>query len=299
MDNKKDFLADLIEAEEKELSDTDTVDNEETSFEDELNEIGVSDDDSLDYEQEQPSAKKKHFIQVPIIISLVIVAVAALGLFIFKGFFNTSVVGTWMYTEVSSADEASASSEDISIDRYYIFEDDGTLSMVIGTITQKCDYKITYDEENTMFVNMIFDAATTYTYECNISGNMFTGRKLSLVNSEYNQQLDLESAKYKTPEIEHDKDFAPKEELLGKWVYDDGFYTFSFEFNEDGSAQYSEYGTTIADGYYTYTDTEFTFIYYSYKREEMERSYEIVDGSLIVDGIMQFTKQSEASADES
>ena len=43
-----------------------------------------------------PQPKKKSIIQLPIIIGIVIVAVAAAALFVIKGFFDTSIVGTWI-----------------------------------------------------------------------------------------------------------------------------------------------------------------------------------------------------------
>lgn len=308
MDEKKDILTPEFESEENVVSDTDTAIDENTtidelenngSFSDELLETGALEELESDQLEVQPVKTKKRLLQIPIIISLAIVLVAAVGLFVFKAFFNTSIVGTWVYTEqTASADEAVEGENTSALERYYIFNKDGTMEMVIGTIRQKCTYEISYNEEGVMSLFMYLEGANTFTYECEISGNMFSGRKLVLKDSYYQQTMELKSGKYKEPEIEHDKDFVANEELLGKWVYDDGYYTFTFEFNEDGSAKYTEYGIVTATGYYTYTDNTFTFNYYANEPAQMERGYEIVNGDLIVDGVMQFVKETDSTPDE-
>lgn len=305
MDKNKEFLASLIESEENEISDTDTVDNENTSDED-VNEAGVfseeleetADETPADYVADtQMPTSKKSFIQIPIIISIVLVALVALGFFVVKAFFNTSIVGTWLYSYTASPDEVTISNGDYDIEYYYAFEKDGTASVTLGTIKYVGSYEIVYSEENVPSIEVYIPNTMQGTFEYEVTGNMFTGRTLTLTNTYYESTTTLTSIDYEAPEIEHEEDFEPDEKLTGTWIYDDGYNTLKYVFNEDGTAEYIENDYVYVTGYYTYTDDTVTLDYYALEPTPMELTYQFVDDTIVINGI-QCVRESEASADE-
>ena len=305
MDNKKEFQASLIEAEKNEISDADTVDNENTSeeafnetsdFSEELKDTAYETSEVSDTDV-QAQVSKKSFIQIPIIISIVLVALVALGFFVVKAFFNTSIVGTWLYTYTASPDEVAISNGDYDIDYYYAFEKDGTASVTLGTIKYVGSYEVTYSDDNVASIEVYIPNTMQGTFEYTVTGNLFTGRTLTLTNTYYETNTVLTSIDYVVPEIEHEKDFEPNEKLTGTWIYDDGYNTLKYVFNEDGTAEYIENDYVYVTGYYSYTDDLITLDYYALEPTPMELTYQFVDDTIVINGI-QCVRESAASSDE-
>ena len=117
MDENKEFQAsenteETLNSEAEAINNEDIVqENSSVVFADELAEIEDNAVSPVEY-GEAVKPKKKHFIQIPVIISLVIVVGVALGFLIFKCFFNTSIVGTWAIEDPTqseaTADEATS-----------------------------------------------------------------------------------------------------------------------------------------------------------------------------------------------
>lgn len=308
MDEKKDFLASESEAENTANSDADTTNNEnieETfsgAFSDELAETqGVA---PVDYNANVPVAVKKSFIQVPIIISIALIVLVALGFLVFRVFFNTSIDGTWMVKDTATPDEATTATSDEAVKNYYCFEDDGSgkggkASIYLGSMRMIGEYTLSTSEEGTKTVNISIPTALEGSFEYEVSGNEIFGRTLELKDSYYGQKIELESTKLEIPEMKPDDDFKPSAKLTGKWTYDDGFYKMSYEFREDGTATVSQSDILFADGVYSYTDNSITIKYYTNKEVTMELNYELKDNSIIIDGIMQFVKETDSTSDES
>ena len=308
MDENKDFLTSESEAENNINSDTDTTTNESSqesfsgAFSDEIAETqGESETEvtPVDYSANAPVAvkKKKGFIQLPIIISLAILVLVALGFLVFKVFFNTSVVGTWTVKDTATADEATTASDEVA-KNYYTFEDDGTASIHLGTMKMIGTYSLDTSDEGTRTIDISIPSALEGTFEYEVTGNEITGRTLTLTDTYYGQSIDLESTKLVIPEMKPDADFKPNEKLAAKWTYDDEYYKMSYELREDGTATVSQSDILFADGVYNYTDNTITIKYYTNQEVTMELNYELKDDSIIIDGI-QFMKDTGSSSDES
>lgn len=309
MDDNKDFLASETEDENNINSDTDTTTNESTqesfsgAFSDEIAETqadSATDTAPVDYSASAPVAvkKKKGFIQLPVIISLAILILVALGFLVFKVFFNTSIVGTWTVKDTATADEATTATSDEVAKNYYTFDDDGTASIHLGTMKMIGTYSLETSEEGTRSIEISIPSALEGTFEYEVTGNEITGRTLTLKDTYYGQSIDLESTKLVIPEIKPDADFKPSDKLTAKWTYDDGYYKMSYELREDGTATVSQSDILFADGVYNYTDSTITIKYYTNQEVTMELNYELADNSIIIDGI-QFVKDTGSSSDES
>ena len=308
MDENKDFLTSETEGENNINSDADTTTNESTqesfsgAFSDEIAETQTDSTPEVapvDYSVSAPVAvkKKKSFIQLPIIISLAILILVALGFLVFKIFFNTSVVGTWTVKDSATADEATTATSDEAAKNYYTFEDDGTASIHLGTMKMVGTYSLE-EKDGTRTIDISIPSALEGSFEYKVSGNEIGGRTLTLTDTSYGQSIDLESTKLVIPEMKPDADFKPSEKLTGKWTYDDGYYKMSYELREDGTSTVSQSDILFADGVYNYNDNKITIKYYTNQEVTMELNYELKDDSIIIDGI-QFVKDTGSSSDES
>lgn len=309
MDENKDFLTSETEAEDKINSDTDTTTNDSNqesfsgAFSDEIAETQgnlETEAAAVDYNANASVAvkKKKSFIQLPVIISLAILILVALGFLVFKVFFNTSVVGTWTVKTTASADEATTATADEAAKNYYTFEDDGTASIHLGTMRMMGTYSLNTSDEGTKTIDISIPSALEGTFEYTVTGNELAGRTLTLKDTYYGQSIDLESSKLVIPDMKPDADFKPNDKLTGKWIYDDGYYKMSYELNEDGTATVNQSDILFADGVYNYTDNTITIKYYTNQESVMELNYELKDNSIIINGI-QFKKDTGSSSDES
>lgn len=309
MDENKDFLTSEQEAENNINSDTDTKTNENSqegfsgAFSEEIAETqGVSESEAapVDYSANTPVAvkKKKGFLQLPVIISLAIIVLVALGFLVFKVFFNTSVVGTWTVNDTATADEATTATADEVAKNYYTFEDDGTASIHLGTMKMIGTYSLNTSDEGTRTIDISIPSALEGTFEYEVTGNEITGRTLTLTDTYYGQSIDLVSTKLVIPDMKPDADFKPSDKLSAKWTYDDGYYKMSYELREDGTATVSQSDILFADGVYNYTDNTITIKYYTNQEVTMELNYELKDDSIIIDGI-QFMKDTGSTSDES
>ncbi len=309
MDENKEFLTSENEEETKVNSDTDTDNNENheeltneytSEFSEEIaeTEADVQDVTPVEYNAETATVqtKKKSIIQIPIIISAVILVLVALGFLVFKCFFNTSIIGTWTVSDTATPDEASTEEEETS-KSYYIFENDGTAKIAIGTFRMEGTYTITTNDEGTRSVEINIPSALQGTFEFEVSGNELQGRKLVLTNPDYGQSIDFESTKMIVPEMKVEEDFEPSEKLTGDWSYDDGYYMMNYELREDGTASVNQSDVIFADGVYTYTEDMITIKYYTDSEVTMELEYQLDGETLIVNGIP-FTRVTDASADE-
>lgn len=309
MDENKDFLTSETEAEDKINSDTDTTTNDSNqesfsgAFSDEIAETQgnlETEAAAVDYNANASVAvkKKKSFMQLPVIISLAILILVALGFLVFKVFFNTSVVGTWTVKTTASADEATTATADEAAKNYYTFEDDGTASIHLGTMRMMGTYSLNTSDEGTKTIDISIPSALEGTFEYTVTGNELAGRTLTLKDTYYGQSIDLESSKLVIPDMKPDADFKPNDKLTGKWIYDDGYYKMSYELNEDGTATVNQSDVLFADGVYNYTDNTITIKYYTNQESVMELNYELKDNSIIINGI-QFNKDTGSSSDES
>lgn len=296
MDENKEFLT-SENTEEMVSSEAEAINNEDIAqeissgvFADELSEIEDSAVSPIEY-GETVKPKKKRFIQIPIIISLVIVIGVALGFLIFKCFFNTSIVGTWA---IEDPTQSEATADEASLSKiYYIFDDDGTASMAYGTMRYAGTYTVSGNE-----INMQIQLANLYaSFEFSVTGNVFTGRTLTFKDSSYDMEYTFHSTNREISDMKVDEDFKPIDKLTGEWNYFDGTYDFNYNFKSDGTVSIDQNGMLFVDGVYNYTEDTITIKYFSDSEQIMELDYTVDEDALVINGL-QYLKVGSASADE-
>ena len=164
MDENKEFLAPENESESTNTDTTseNTENTEEFAAFAENNEDTPQNIDGMSEEavatETTPAPKKKKLLQLPIIISVVIVAAVALTLFVTKAFFDTSIVGTWIQSVPMSSD-TSSSDEAANFDIYYTFYNDGTLDFTVGTMTWNGTYTVSTDKSGNQTLERVLNGS--------------------------------------------------------------------------------------------------------------------------------------------
>ena len=209
-----------------------------------------------------PQPKKKSIIQLPIIIGIVIVAVAAATLFVIKGFFDTSIVGTWIES-VDVTGNSASSDEASKVDVYYTFNGDNTLNYRIGSMVWNGTYTVSTDDSGKQTLAMTLNGNET---SCNyaVSGNMFSGRTLELSTSTAANKVKLKSGSEVKPELKVDKDFKADKKITGSWTYDNGYAKMTYKFNDDGTVEINQSDALNVDGTYLIKNGTIIIKYYCY-----------------------------------
>lgn len=263
-----------------------------SAFADELSELEENTVTPVEYGEGSPQENKKHFIQLPVIISLIIVVGVVLGFLVFKCFFNTSVVDTWVI-ENDAAQSGATADEASEVKVYYTFEDDGVASVSYGTMSYVGEYSVS---DNVINLN-IQSANLVASFEYSVSGNVFTGRTLTFKDSSYDLDYTFHSVKREIPKLKVDDNFKSSDKITGEWNYFDGYYDLSYTFRSDGTVSLSQNNMLYIDGVYNYTDNTITIKYYADSEQTTDIEYTVTDDALIINGL-QYLKVGSASADE-
>lgn len=265
-------------------------------------------------------AKKKPILMKTIVISIVIVVLAAITALAIKLFVNNSVSGTWhLVREVQVMDDNATSDEathPLNVDYYFDFKDDGTVSSTIGTVTGTGTYKESKDENGKTVVTMdIYDTLTQYflngNYTAEISGNFFTGKTMKFTSVDNPEKTyDFESAKYTAPEIKREGEFTPNDDIVGKWTYSTGEFTLVYEFDKNGNAKYTEKAMSInpytyqpmnidisMSGIYNVSDSTVTITYFFLEQSDRDMQFRL-DGDTLYINDYPFTKDGAATKDQ-
>lgn len=292
MEENKDLLT--SESTEETINAEDEAQETSTSaFADELSELEENMVTPVEFgETAVQTNNKKRFIQLPIIISLIIVVGVVLGFLVFKCFFNTSIVGTWVI-EDDTAQSGATEDEASAVKTYYIFEDDGVASIAFGTMKYVGTYSISGNEISID----ISSAYLTASFEYTVTGNVFTGRTLTFTDTSYDTDYTFHSTNRETPDLKVDDDFKSNDKLTGEWNYYDGYYDFSYTFNSNGTVSIDQNNMLFVDGVYSCTDNTITIRYYADSEQTMELEYTVDDDALVINGL-QYLRVGSASADE-
>ncbi len=248
--------------------------------------------------EEKPLLPRKRKIvknnQLPITIGIVVAIL--LALFVWKAFFNNSLTGQWFYVHdgqyTETLDNPIETGDSIeNINKYsqrvvYEFTDDGKCSVTLGTMSVMGGYS-TYQTEN----GSILSANVYYqympllygSYKYDLSGNMFTGRKLTIFGNNDDSNILLKQGEGHNPLKRYD-DEKLDDRLTGKWKDPD--YEQYYTFTKDGHFIMEIEGHLRIDHVYTvfdegilktkyYADTEQTYTY----------NYSFDDGELTFNGI--------------
>ena len=239
--------------------------------------------------EEAKPAKKKPFLQVPVIIALCLIAATLLGYFVFVGFFLKEPEGvTW-------------SSEQDGATYYYEFKNDGTFQANIGSIEINSTYQKTKSADgNTITVGTNFgsfyaNAPATYT----ISGSrLFGGQTLNGSYGEgYDFTLTQATKKIMMPDLP--ENFEANEDLVGTWIFKYmGYDIYKVTFGDKGSMilEFVQDGIKY-NGTYTFDDTTINFTYCVSENVAVPVDYAIVDKDNLTFMGYNFVREGSAAAE--
>jgi len=300
-------------AEEAAEESAEVISEADTAFGEELAEV------EADAPAEAP--KKKSLIMKPVLIAAGIVIVVALAALVIRLFFNTGLDGTWHYVRqvpmLASDATSDEAVENVDVDYYFTFSG-SEVKATIGTVTSKGTYEVHKNDDGKSVMTMeLTDLITSYNflpygeYEVNVSGNAFTGRKLTLTTaSDESATIEMTSASYSAPEIKRENDFTPVESIQGKWIFNQEGYDLSYEFSKDGTATYHEKVSQMnmytganmtidytIEGIYDVNDTSITMHFYYTKDSSMDITYQSDGDTLYINGFP-FVKEGTATSAE-
>ncbi len=312
-ENTEEAAADTAETVEDNTDEVLADDTAAGEFAEELAEVGE--------DAAATAPAKKSIIMKPILIAACIVFVVALAALVIRLFFNTGVDGTWHYERevpmmASDATDDQAV-ENVVVDYYFTFNN-GEVEATIGTVTSKGTYEVTKNSDGKSVMTMdLTDLITSYNflpygeYEISVSGNVFTGRKLTLSTSaSETATIEMTSGSYTAPTLEREGEFTPVEEIEGKWLFNQEGYDLSYEFTKDGKAVYHEkvsqmnmytgsYMTVdyTIEGIYEVNDSAISLHFYYTKESSMDITYQSDGDTLYINGFP-FTKEGTSTADQ-
>lgn len=251
--------------------------------------------------------KSKRVLHFSIIIAIIIFASALL---VFGAtsltraiFFDNSIVGTWMVDPEYVKENSTATGDEAVPETTYeqnsflIFTDEyaeggeennvKVAKLKCGTAEYIGQY-IAQDNEDgtkTVLVSISYFFSGNFT-QSELSGNMFTGKELKLVDDN-NNTLPLVSASLPNITVAVSEDFKVNDKLVGEWT--DGEYGYVFKFNADGTVYVNLGGTASYEGSYVWDDEKITVTYIQMDETTTVYTYAFDDEVLIIEGLG-FTK---------
>ncbi len=219
----------------------------------------VSDAETPDTEKtedEAKPAKKKPFLQPPIIIACCIVLAAILGFLVYVAFFLKEPENvTW--------------SDEINGTKVYLeFKSDGTYTGYFGSVELIGSFQKTKDDEgknsiaiDQNFGNFIQGMPATYT----ITGSKILGNQKMTCSYGEDREFTMTQAKRDKSPLELPEDFTPDDNLTGSWVVKYMNYdVIKATFNKDGSMvlEMNQGATVKYNGIYTIDGSTINFTYY-------------------------------------
>lgn len=251
--------------------------------------------------------KSKRVLHFSIIIAIIIFASALL---VFGAtsltraiFFDNSIVGSWMVDPEYVKENSTATGDEAVPETTYeqnsflIFTDEyaeggeennvKVAKLKCGTAEYIGQY-IAQDNEDgtkTVLVSISYFFSGNFT-QSELSGNMFTGKELKLVDDN-NNTLPLVSASLPNITVAVSEDFKVNDKLVGEWT--DGEYGYVFKFNADGTVYVNLGGTASYEGSYVWDDEKITVTYIQMDETTTVYTYAFDDEVLIIEGLG-FTK---------
>ena len=186
---------------------------------------------------------KKNFY-TPVIITFFIVLVSVAFTIISALFFNSDMKGTWrIHFKLEEKDYT----------HYLTILDNHQFTYSFGGITYDGKYTIdTADKTLNISSSSYGKYNINSNFKYNVTGNAFTGRSISLTNSD-NTELPFKQSDDYIPVIKYYSDFKPDENLIGSWLYKDEKqgYNYTFTFYDDGRYEYLCSGSRHIGAYKT------------------------------------------------
>ena len=249
--NAEETLDTASEDAEKAVS---TVEDNATEADNMVSDVDITETEKS--EEEAKPAKKKPFLQPPIIIACCIVLAAILGFLVYIAFFLKEPENvTW--------------SDEINGTKVYLeFKSDGTYTGYFGSVELIGSFQKTKDDEgknsiaiDQNFGNFIQGMPATYT----ITGSKILGNQKMTCSYGEDREFTMTQAKRDKSPLELPEDFTPDDNLTGSWVVKYMNYdVIKATFNKDGSMvlEMNQGATVKYNGIYTIDGSTINFTYY-------------------------------------
>lgn len=297
-EDNKEILEDLSQQESQQTAldepenkpeDADTVEAEngnsdnQGDYQSQFNELSAGESSELYSQQDvfaeeyadantQVQTKKKRLLMPCTIIALCIFVLAAISGAVYMLFFNNSPVGTYM-----------VAGQDSGTKTYFIFDEDGAAKYKIDSITFIGTYSKAAGEKVSLYIPLGYTAMQG-DYNFDVSGNVFTGKKL-VISTDEGGSIELTAAQLPESALSPQKDFTTDEKLIGTWRTIDDEQPLTYSFNSDGTMYMSSEAMRI-DAAYTIEDSKIKTTYTAYGEENsMEEEYAFDGDTLIISGI--------------
>ena len=249
--NAEETLDTASEDAEKAVS---TVEDNATEADNMVSDVDITETEKS--EEEAKPAKKKPFLQPPIIIACCIVLAAILGFLVYVAFFLKEPENvTW--------------SDEINGTKVYLeFKSNGTYTGYFGSVELIGSFQKTKDDEgknsiaiDQNFGNFIQGMPATYT----ITGSKILGNQKMTCSYGEDREFTMTQAKRDKSPLELPEDFTPDDNLTGSWVVKYMNYdVIKATFNKDGSMvlEMNQGATVKYNGIYTIDGSTINFTYY-------------------------------------
>lgn len=318
----QDTETDVLHEDEEEvltaLSEEETEKPETTEMPEEADSMAEAVNDT------KPVRQKRY--RAPLIIAACAFAVTILFFCGWKCFFNTDIRGCWRL-------EVSVPDSDKKIEYNFTFEDNNVMRYQTGGQAAIGRYFLSKKNNKdvlTFFLTNGQNYPLSAEFNYDFSGNVFTGRKLSLTDrsgfllSPDGEDTDSETIEAKKKitgsvkendltyyvwdltspaqeDFKQDKpaeDFKEDKQLTGTWIYkaDEEGFDYTFTFNSDGTFEQRNFESEI-HGTYTVSDGKCKVSFYSLSNTLMdgELAYSVKDGVLTF-GTHEFTRTNDKDA---
>lgn len=224
-------------------------------------------------ENTQAKAGKKRILYPSTIVVLVLVVASIVFYAVYASFFQTSVKGVWLSTEVEEASTANS---------YLVLTDDNIAYMAFGTMRYMGSYSTDYDDDGQkiLTVNIPYALQSNFIYD--VQGDILTLTVDGDSTSYTFKNVELPDYTLTVPD-----DYVQDDNILGKWK--DYNYDIEYTFNSDGTMLINEAGLVEADCIYTVEDGTIHVEYLAGEIYTMDMEY-AADGNNLTIGVMNFQK---------
>lgn len=270
---------------ENELSDSyvtesETVDFEKTEVNEETEEKEISADSEAGAADEKKSLlediknkwKKVLYPCTAVALAIVIVSVAVFG--IYSAFFQTSVKGAWISTEIEDVTNS---------DSFLVLGDDNIAYMSIGTMRYLGTYSTSYNDEGTKILTVDIPYIMQSTFKYDMKSDNILSLSMEGDDTEYTfKNVQLPDCRLPVPE-----DYKRDAILYGTWR--DNTNGIEYTFRDDGTMLINEAGVVEADCIYNIQDNTIHVEYWAGETYTMDMEY-TVDNNKLEIGSMSFVK---------
>ncbi len=253
----------------------------------------IDETQNIQTEEIEKPRKRKITKNIQLYVTAAVSISALLTIIIWNLFFNQSLTGDWSYTETAfdisdtsdSADEAvTATSAEGHVT--YSFTKDGDCKVTIGSTSVLGYYELASTKEygNVATIAVFYGSNPVVygNYSYKITGNVFTGKKLTLENVYYDDDIQTFTSGKAEDTLTPFDDPQFDDKLIGSWY--DSTNDIFYEFKENGEMIRTVSDTFTVKHYYTVMgENSFIAKYSTYSEQVQSYSYKFIGDDLYID----------------